>query len=327
MTFNMPSIFRNYPNPSLFAHTHFRTSYSLLQPIRNLIENIEGDVLNVVSIACGTALELSTFEILTRSRGININYIGCDIDKSDLRFNARVLQRRSPGVKQSYIHSDIATHPPVNAIANANCIIWRHPEFLSDHEEIPQKLILDMARILLNILATKNEAAPILITTYDPHEMMVVLELMKQFCEDDLAYDLKIDMQNGRASWQNPIIDPEDLEPLFNTNHHDHCQLLVTHCRLKDMLITPDVFFKAISNAFQNILIKIEPDNQELPIRLKKISNPDTELFRAITTYLNDQIRDHATPFIKRDELCSLLIDLYQQNRDIRLIPTPAIMS
>jgi hypothetical protein len=325
MTVKMPSIFRNYPNPSLFAHTHFRTSYSLLQPIRNLIENIEGDLLNVVSIACGTALELSTFELLTRSRGITVNYIGCDIDKSDLRFNARVLQRRSPGVKQSYIHSDIATHPPVNAIANANCIIWRHPEFLSDHEEIPKTLILDMGRILWNILATKNEAAPILITTYDPHEMMVVLELMNQFCEDDLAYDLKIDMQNGRASWQNPIIDPEDLEPLFNTNHHDHCQLLVTHCRLKDVLITPELFFKAISSTFQNILINIQPDNQELPICLKEITNPDIELFRAITTYLNDQIRDHATPFIKRDELCSLLIDLYQQNSDIRLTETPSI--
>lgn len=307
-------IFNNYPSPSLFSQKHFRISYSLLPAIRGLIENTGRDILNIISIACGTALELSTLELLARSRGIKINYCGCDLDKTDLSFNVRMLQKTAPRIKQMYIHSNIAKRPPVLMMADAHCILWRHPEFLSDHFEVSLTLILDMSQILLNILAFKRIDAPLLITTYDPHEMMIILELLNQFCDEGLAYKLSIDMHEGRASWRNPLVDPEDTDPLFNVNHHDQCQLLVTGGYLKRIESGPDVFIQAIAKAFQNILRKIQPeDSDELRKLFQELETPDVEQFRNTTAYLNDLIRMNSDPFIKREQMCAVLVDLYEQ--------------
>ena len=310
----MKSIFNSFPNPSLFSLKHFRISYTLLSPIRNLIANFNQDEINVVSIACGAALELSTLELLARSRGVKIKYVGCDIESRDLKFNIRVLQKKASSVNQIYIHSDIASAPPVFAISHAHCIIWRHPEFLSDHDETPKKLILDMCHILWNVLENKSEEAPILITCYDPHEMMMILELIQQFCEEDLKYHLNIDMQDGRASWQNPIIDPEDVDPLFNLNHQDQCQLIITQCHLKKFITNSEVFLSALSKAFQNILPGIqshEPNN--LSGLLEQLEEPTLDVLREATSYLNNQIREDDNPFIKRDQLLTVLKQSYTQ--------------
>lgn len=193
----MPRIFNHYPSPSLFNLRHFRIAYALLPPIRNLITNSAShEALNIVSVACGTALEVASLELLARSRGTKVNYFGCDINRNDLRFNTRILQQKSPSVKQTYISSNMANDPPISVISNAHGILWRHPEFLSDHEEMPKELILDMCQILWHVLDNKNEKAPLLITCYDPHEMMLVLEIVHQFCEDNLTYDLTIDRQH-----------------------------------------------------------------------------------------------------------------------------------
>ncbi|WP_019215498.1 hypothetical protein [Legionella tunisiensis] len=136
-------------------------AYSLLPVIRNLLANSASlEVFNVISIACGTAIELAAFELLARSREVKVNYLGCDINKTDLRFNMRILQKQAPHVKQTYIHANIASSPPLSDISNAHCIIWRHPEFLSDHDETPNGLILDMCQILWNILAHKMPRLP-----------------------------------------------------------------------------------------------------------------------------------------------------------------------
>ncbi|WP_147285507.1 hypothetical protein [Legionella donaldsonii] len=37
--------------------------------------------------------------------------------------------------------------------------------------------------------------------------MMIILELVQQFCGEELKYDLTIDKQPGRASWQNPTLE------------------------------------------------------------------------------------------------------------------------
>jgi hypothetical protein len=310
----MKFIFSSFPNPSLFSRKHFRISYTLLPSIRNLIANFNQDELNVVSIACGAALELSTFELLARSRGVKVNYFGCDIDPRDLKFNTRVLQKKAPAVNQVYILADIASAPPVSVISQAHCIIWRHPEFLSDHDETPKKLILDMCHILWNILENKGEESPILITCYDPHEMMVILELIQQFCEEDLKYNLNIDMQDGRASWQNPLIDPDDRDPLFNLNHQDQCQLLITQCHLKKFIANSEVFLSALSKAFQNILPGIQMNEQTIPtVLLEQLEEPSLDVLREATSYINNQIREDDNPFIKRDQLLTVLKQSYTQ--------------
>ncbi|WP_238400510.1 hypothetical protein [Legionella bononiensis] len=310
----MKAIFNSFPNNSLFSLKHFRISYTLLSPIRNLIANFNQDEINVVSIACGAALELSTLELLARSRGVKINYVGCDIDSRDLKFNIRVLQKKAPSVNQIYIHSDIASAPPVFAISHAHCIIWRHPEFLSDHDETPKRLILDMCHILWNILENKSEEAPILITCYDPHEMMVILELLQQFCEEDLKYNLNIDMHDGRASWQNPIIEPDDRDPLFNLNHQDQCQLIITQCHLKKMIANSEVFLSALSKAFQNIVPRIQTNEQITPtVLLEHLDEPTLDVLREATSYLNNQIREDDNPFAKRDQLLAVLKQSYSQ--------------
>ncbi|ARG97017.1 hypothetical protein [Legionella micdadei] len=312
----MPPIFNTFPNPSLFNFRHFRISYSLLPPIRNLISRSVGhDAVNVVSIACGTALELSTFELLARSREIKVNYLGCDINKRDLRFNARVLQPKSPSVKQAYVHADIASSPPVAAIAKAHCIIWRHPEFLSDHAETPKELILDMCQILWHVLDNKDEKAPLLITCYDPHEMMLVIELIQQFCEADLKYDLSIDTQHGRASWQNPIVAPEDLDPLFNLNHHDQCQLLITQCRLKSVIADRELFLTTLSRAFHTVLSRVQAETlNPLLNLLENLNKPNLDVLREAVSYLNNQIRENSAPFMKREELLTVLTMHYEQS-------------
>ncbi|WED43729.1 hypothetical protein [Legionella cardiaca] len=314
----MTFIFNNFPNPCLFSQRHFRISYSLLPAIRKLISNCSHTKeLNVLSVACGTALEVSTLELLARSRGNKFNYFGCDIDESDLKFNRRLLRKTAPHVNQTYLHSDMASAPPIPLISEANCILWRHPEFLSDHSEVSKKLILDMCQILWNILKNKAQPTPILITCYDPHEMMLVLELLHQFCKDDLKYNLNIDKQNGRASWQNPIIDPEDLDPLFNINHQDQCQLLITHCQPKNLEINENLFISALAKAFQSILTKSEEQPSTL---LKNLENPTLDVLRESTIYMNNQIRESAKPFLKREELCSQLMDYYAQSEEVQLL-------
>ncbi|QDP72015.1 hypothetical protein FOG18_05235 [Legionella israelensis] len=315
----MVFIFNNFPSPNLFGQRHFRISYSLLPPIRNLIESSAShDEINVVSIACGAALELATFELLARSRGIKVNYLGCDINKNDLRFNARVLQKRTPSIRQTYIYADVASSPPATAITKADCIIWRHPEFLSDHLETPKKLILDMGQILWNILEHKDSQTPLLITCYDPHEMMFVLELMQRFCEKGLKYHLCIDKQEGRASWKNPTIDSQDNDPLFNLNHHDQCQLLITQCQLKKINITQDKLLSALSRTFQIILPRMNPYERIKPsVLLENLNKPDLDTLREAVCYLNNQIREHSDPFIKREQLLSLLTDDHEQEKSL----------
>ena len=306
--------FNNFPSPSLVFFRLSRIAYALLSPIRNLLSNRNLEVFNVVSIACGTASEITTFELLARSRGVTINYFGYDINKTDLHFNTRVLQKKAPNIRQIYIHSDVAQDPPTAGIANADCIIWRHPEFLSDHINTPKKLILDMCQILWNILENKNRDAPILITCYDPQEMMLIIELIQQFCEEDLKYNLEIDRQQGRASWQNPIIAPKDQDPIFNLNHHDQCQLLITQCQPKKLSGNNDVFLRALSKAFRTILPKIETcEQQKLFILLKNLGKADLDVLREATSYLNNQIRKNDNPFIKREQLISLLTQFYCQ--------------
>ncbi|KTD11228.1 hypothetical protein [Legionella jamestowniensis] len=312
----MSFIFNNFPSPRLFSQQHFRVSYSLLPAIRRLLSNcISTDSFNVLSVACGTALEVSTLELLARSRDWKFNYVGCDINKSDLKFNSHLLKKTAPNVHQHYIHSDMASAPPIPLISGASCILWRHPEFLSDHPEVPRTLILDMCQILWNILKNKERHVPILITCYDPHEMMLVLELVQQFCEDDLQYSLTIDEQNGRASWQNPIIDPKDLDPLFNINHQDQCQLVITQCQSKSLNVNRDLFITALAKAFESILPKLQ--NQP-SILLKHLEMPTLEVLRDAVVYLNNQIRDSLNPFIRRGGLCSVLIDDYQQSNQIQ---------
>jgi len=148
----MSSIFNDFPNPSLFSQLHFRLAYTLLPAIRNLIKGaINNNEINVVSIACGTALDASTFELIARSRGLTFNYFGCDINKKDLLYNYRVIRNKTPNINHKYAHCDIAKTPPKSAIAKADCILWRHPEFLSDHSETPKILIVKMCHILWNI--------------------------------------------------------------------------------------------------------------------------------------------------------------------------------
>lgn len=308
-------VFNSFPSPSLFPLRHFRMAYSLLPVIRNLLENSASqEVFNVISIACGTAIELATFELLARSREVRVNYLGCDINKTDLRFNMRVLQKQAPHVKQTYIHANIASSPPLADISNAHCIIWRHPEFLSDHDETPKGLILDMCQILWNILVHKNDKAPILITSYDPHEMMIILELIQQFCEEGLKYDLAIDKQPGRASWQNPTIEPEDKDPLFNLNHHDQCQLLITSCQAKKLVANEDMFLRALAKAFLTILPRVQPSEEnKLADLLANLEQPNSDTLREATSFLNDQIRAKDSPFVARELLLSLLTDYYEQ--------------
>ncbi|ASQ45518.1 hypothetical protein [Legionella clemsonensis] len=314
----MSFIFNNFPNPSLFSQRHFRISYSLLPAIRGLISNcVRDDALNLFSVACGTALEVSTLELLARSGEREFNYFGCDINKRDLRFNTRLLKKTASNVHQTYIYSDMASAPPIPLIAEAGCILWRHPEFLSDHSEVPKKLILDMCQILWNILKNKEQQAPVLITCYDPHEMMLVLELVHQFCEDDLKYNLNIDKQDGRASWQNPIIDSEDLDPLFNLNHQDQCQLLITRCQPKNLNVNQTIFITALAKAFQSILPKLQ--NQP-PLLLKSLKEPTLDVLREGAIYLNNQIRESFNPFVKREELCSVLMNSYEQSEQAQLL-------
>ncbi|MDI9819028.1 MULTISPECIES: hypothetical protein [unclassified Legionella] len=267
-----------------------------------------------MSIACGIALEVSTFELLARSTGIKVNYLGCDISKSNLRFNVHDLQKKSPNVKQTYLYADVANSPPVAAIADAHCIMWRHPEFLSDHTETSKTLILDMCQILWNILLTKNDQAPLLITCYDPHEMRLVLELVQLLCAEEIQYELNIDNQVGRASWKNPTIDSQDRDPLFNLNHHDQCQLLITKCRHKKLTANRELFLSILSKAFQNILPEIANSQADkLSIILKKLGNPSPDALREAVSYLNDQIREDSNPFTKREQLLSLLSEDHQQ--------------
>ncbi|WP_045106003.1 hypothetical protein [Legionella hackeliae] len=311
-------IFNNFPSPNFFSKQHFHVSYSLLPAIRKLITNCtQTDALNVFSVACGTALEVSTLELIARSKGSTFNYFGCDINKKDLRFSNHLLKQSAPNVHQKYIPSDMASAPPKSLISEANCILWRHPEFLSDHSEVPKTLILDMCQILWNILNNKDAHAPILITCYDPHEMMLVLELFYQFCEDDLEYGLTIDDQNGRASWQNPIIAPEDADPLFNLNHQDQCQLLITHCRSKNLKVNQEVLISALAKAFQSILPKLETHPGVL---VKNLEKPTLDVLREATTYLNNQIRASSNPYINRGELCSLLMNDYEQPNDATIL-------
>lgn len=308
-------VFNSFPSASLFPFRHFRMAYSLLPVIRNLLENSANpDVFNVISIACGTAIELAAFELLARSRGVKVNYLGCDINKADLRFNSRILKKQAPHVKQTYIHANIASSPPLSGISNAHCIIWRHPEFLSDHDETPKGLILDMCQILWNILVHKNAKAPLLITSYDPHEMMIILELIQQFCGEELKYDLTIDKQPGRASWQNPTIEPEDNDPLFNLNHHDQYQLLITCCPVKKLEATEDMFLKALAKAFLTLLPRVHPgEEKKLTDLLAHLEQPNSDTLREATSFLNDQIRTKDSPFVARELLLSSLTDYYEQ--------------
>lgn len=308
----MLPIFNRFPNPGLFNLIHFRLSYSLLPAMRRLIERVGcKPSYNVVSIACGRALEVSTLELLARSRNITFNYSGFDINKSELCFNRKFIKRMTH-IQQQYIHSDVASNPPVSALESADCIIWRHPEFLSDHDETPKQLIVDMAQILWNVLKNKNKQAPLLINCYDPHEMMLVVELLREFC-DVLEYNLHIDTQPGRASWGNPSIDGEDKDPLFNLNHHDQCQLLITKCQLKSTVqYDNDALQHILGKGFQNILTQMTGGvSSELAILKEQLKKPNLERLRRAANFSNNQIRDHENPMEKREQLLAQCIEWY----------------
>lgn len=305
----MSYIFNKSPSPSLFGHMHFRTAYTLLPSIRKVaLDSVKKGQLNVISIACGTSLELACFEMLARSLELSINYIGCDINKSALKFNYHVLGKRSKNIHQRYIHSDIASSPPSNYISNADCIIWRHPEFLSDHVEVPKTLILKMTQILWNILQVKNKDSSIFISCYDPHEMLLVIELLKEFCNKELDYELYVDTQKGRASIDNPMVSREDTDPIFNLNHHDQFQLTINNCKPIDMQAESGFFLNCLSMALKAILCQIPTKNEigQLSI-IGKLAKPDLNNLRAATEFLNNEIRNANDPFGKRNELSELL--------------------
>lgn len=305
----MPPIFNLSKTPSIFGHTSFRVAYTLLPAIREIaLRSLKKNQLQVVSIACGTALELPCFEMLSRSRDIKVNYVGCDINKEDLQFNSRVFKKRTIRVAQKYIYADLAASPPAQEIAKADCILWRHPEFLSDHAEIPKQLIVTMAQILLHVLQHKNEHSPILITCYDPHEMMLVLELLTLFCQQNIQYTLHIDKHSSRASFDNPFIAPDDKDPLFNLNHHDQFQLTISTCSLSQASIDTSMLIGFIAKALQRVIVKIPTLHQKKQLEtLEQLNNGGLEELRTAVTFLNDEIRTHETPLIKREEFISIL--------------------
>lgn len=306
----MFNIFNKSRGPSIFGHMNFRIAYTLLPAIRNITLSAkrDDDPLNVISIACGAALELSCFEMLSRSLKIKINYLGCDIDEADLKFNCNVLSKRTRSVTQQYLLTDLAATPPIEAITAADCILWRHPEFLSDHSETPKELILNMAHILWNILQNKNRQSPVLITCYDPHEMMLVIELAKLLCENEIEYKLTIDKQDGRASIANPIVSPTDKDPLFNLNNHDQFQLFISYCSPTKKMITAPLLLNHLSRTFQTIISRIPTVNtsQQQEI-LKQLESFNLDALRLAVSFLNNEIRKNDHPFTKREEFISIL--------------------
>ncbi|WP_019215499.1 hypothetical protein [Legionella tunisiensis] len=150
--------------------------------------------------------------------------------------------------------------------------------------------------------------------------MMIVLELIQQFCEEELKYDLTIDKQPGRATWQNPTIEPEDQDPLFNLNHHDQCQLLITCCQTKKFVTSQDMFLKTLAKAFLTILPRVQPSEEnKLTNLLENLEQPNSDTLREATSFLNDQIRAKDSPFIARELLLSLLTDHYEQPQNSHL--------
>jgi len=159
-----------------------------------------------------------------------------------------------------------------------------------------------MSHILWNLLQHKNKQSPVLITCYDPHEMMLVIELTKLFCENDLEYTVTIDKQDSRASITNPYVSPEDKEPLFNLNNHDQFQMTISHCSSNPLLLGH------LSNALQTIMSRIPTQKKSKHHEiLRQLAHVNLDALRSAASFLNDEIRNNDHPFIQREELISIL--------------------
>jgi hypothetical protein len=312
----MNEFFKKQLRNTVSLQAHFRMAYTLMPAIRRLIEHAKMDKesMNIVGIACGVAMELVCFEQISRSTGKQFNYTGFDINLSDLRFNNNVLRKKCSCVMQRYEHRNLASNPPKQSIVESDCILWRHPEFLSDDDETDQRLIFNLSQILWHVLQNKNQSSVLMISSYDPQEMMFFIELLKQFCTEDLQYSLSIDRQPGRASMANPLIVPQDEDPVFNLNHHDQCLLLVEESTIKQTEVNEAFFINALSQAFKNIFNRHPIADQLL---LKQLDDADLMTLKKASFALNNLVRQQAFPIAAREALLSSLSEDYGQNDEL----------
>lgn len=305
----MPYLFNPPGKFIAFGRVNFRLVYTLLPAIGTLIADApSSERYQFISLGCGSAFEVQALAIIAKSRQININYTGFDIDRTELSFNKRYLKHRAPAISQDYEQRDLADNPPLTQLKNAHCILWRHPEFLSDHPETPTNLILKMTQIFTHTLAHKSATSPLLITTYDPHEMLLVMNLLRALTGENCLFEMTVDKRAERASMENPVIAANDKDPLFNLNHHDQFQLRILDATLAINPENKSELTAIIASALSKTLGQCGIDETvEAHSPLVNPSTVNLDTIRTAISCLNDSIRSHSKPLEARAHLIGCL--------------------